>query len=272
MQPYPIKKRAILGGTFDPIHWGHLGIAETALAQAGLNQIIWVTDRHKRDPRQQSRVEFEHRQEMVRLAIAPEPAFCLGPHPPDDPKAGYAIVTGQTLQQRYPDSQWYWIIGADAFSTLPKWYRASELVQAFEWLVAPRSASPPQENYPEETPLLMEIPPLNRQEKKPQLNSTLGTFPSNDLDNTALTKTQEICQQVAIAFKTKQIHLRWQILQTTPLTMASTLLRRHWCDSPTIRTWVPEPVQIYIQTHHLYQNPQYPLPPHSSSIPRLKKI
>ena len=269
MQPYPIKKRAILGGTFDPIHWGHLGIAYAALAQAGLTQIIWVNDRHKRDPRQQSRVEFEHRQEMVRLAIAPEPAFCLGPPPPEDPKAGYAIFTGQTLQQRYPDSQWYWIIGADAFSTLPKWYRAAELVEAFSWLVAPRSPSPPQVNDLEETPGLMEISPLNLPEGRPKLNATVGTNPSNPRDNPALIKTQEICQQVAIAFKTRQIHLRWQILQTHPLPMASTLLRRHWCDWPKIRTWVPEPVQIYIQTHHLYQNPQHPLPPHSSSIPGL---
>ncbi|MGL5192184.1 MAG: hypothetical protein ACRC8Y_01085, partial [Chroococcales cyanobacterium] len=107
------------------------------------------------------------------------------------------------------------------------------------------------------------------QEGKPKFNSTLGTFPSNHLDNTALIKTEQICQQVESAFKTRQIHLRWQILQTNPLPMASTLLRRHWCDSPTIRTWVPEPVQIYIQTHHLYPNPQHPLPPHSSSIPGL---
>ncbi len=269
MQPDPIKKRAILGGTFDPIHWGHLEIAYAALEQVGLHQIIWVSDRHKRDPRQQSRVEFEHRQEMVRLAIAPEPAFCLGPPPPEDPKAGYAIVTGQTLQQRYPDSQWYWIIGADAFSTLPKWYRAAELVEAFEWLVAPRSVSPPPVNYPEETPLFMEISPLNLQQGRPKLNSSLGTFPSNRRDNTALLKTEEICQQVAIAFKTRQITLRWQILQSPTLPMASTLLRHHWCDWPKIRTWVPEAVQIYIQTHHLYQNPQHPLPQHSSSIPRL---
>lgn len=256
MQPHPIQKRAILGGTFDPIHWGHLGIAYAALDQAGLNQIIWVTDRHKRDPRKQSRVEFAHRQEMVRLATAPEPAFCLGPTPSEDPKAGYAIVTWQTLQQRYPHSQWYWIIGADAFSTLPKWYRAEELVQACEWLVAPRSASPPQVNYPEETPGLMEISPLNRQEGRPKFNATVGTFPGNSLDNTARIKTEEICQQVAIAVQTRQIHLRWQILQTQTLPIASTLLRRHWCDWPKIRTWVPEPVQIYIQTHHLYQNPE----------------
>ncbi|MCT7956071.1 nicotinate (nicotinamide) nucleotide adenylyltransferase [Laspinema palackyanum] len=269
MQPQRIKKRAILGGTFDPIHWGHLGIAYGALAQAGLNQIIWVTDRHKRDPRQQTRIEFEHRQAMVQLAIAPEPAFCLGPPPPEDPKAGYAIVTGQTLQQHYPNSQWYWIIGADAFSTLPKWYRAAELVETFEWLVAPRSASPPPDNYPKETPLFIEISPLNLQEGQPKLNPTVGTNPSNLPENTALIKTQKICQQVAIAFKTRQIHLRCQILPTHPLPIASTLLRRHWNDSPTIRTWVPEPVQIYIQTHHLYQNPQHPLPPHSSSIPRL---
>ncbi len=267
MQPHPREKRGILGGSFDPIHWGHLGIAYTALAQAQLDQVIWVSDRLKGDPRKQCSVDFEHRQEMVRLAIAPETAFCLGPEPA--PKARYAIDTLQTLQALYPPTQWYWIIGADAFSTLPKWYRAGELAEACEWLVAPRLASLTGADHLKETPFSREVSPLNFQERVPELASAVGTNSLNHKDDPELRKTEEICQKVAIALASQQVTLRWQILESKTLAIASTLVRRHWCDWPKIRTWVPEAVQIYIQTHHLYQNPAHPLPPHSTSIPRL---
>jgi nicotinate-nucleotide adenylyltransferase len=244
MPPYPIEKRAILGGSFDPIHWGHLGIAYTALSQVGLTEIIWVTDRHKRDPHRACRIEWTHRQEMVRLAIAPEPAFSLGPTP--EPETPYAIHTWQALEQRYPQTQWYWIIGADAFVTLPKWYHAVELAQACEWLVAPRA--------PVCDPHLA-IPgfsPRDQETHNTQGYSRFHGHPRLDMDPTEQAKTAEICQQVAIAFAARQVNLRWQILQSPTLAVGSTLLRRHWSDCPHIQTWVPKPVQIYIQTHHLY--------------------
>lgn len=129
---------AIFGGTFDPVHWGHLSIAQTALSQLNLDRVIWVPDCSPPHKSSVPRLDFEHRWEMVRLAICARPSFLLSPVKTPSTGYSYAIGTLIDLQALYPHTQWYWIIGQDAFQTLPKWHRRQELVPACVWLVAPR--------------------------------------------------------------------------------------------------------------------------------------
>jgi len=134
-----MKKLAILGGTFNPIHWGHLLIADTALDQLSLDQVIWVPSSQPPHRNRNTLVDITHRIAMVREAIAAHPAFTLAPIDLEDESKSYAIDTYRNLQATYPSSQWYWIIGLDAFQTLPRWYRYQELTNQCIWLVAPRS-------------------------------------------------------------------------------------------------------------------------------------
>jgi len=134
-----MQRRAILGGTFNPPHMGHLEIASTALEQAALQQVIWVPAGCPPHRALDSLPEHHHRLEMIRRAIAPYPAFSLSTIECDRPSASYAIYTLGELQRQYPTSQWYWIIGLDAFRTLPRWYRRLELIPSCTWLVAPRA-------------------------------------------------------------------------------------------------------------------------------------
>ncbi|MFB2834060.1 nicotinate (nicotinamide) nucleotide adenylyltransferase [Floridanema evergladense] len=132
-----MEKVAIFGGTFDPIHWGHLLIAETALDRFGLDRVIWMPDRsppHK----QSAQLNFQLRREMVQLAIADRPTFILSPITTKSPGYSYAIETLTHLQAIYPQTHWHWIVGQDAFATLPRWYRRQELIPKCDWLVAPR--------------------------------------------------------------------------------------------------------------------------------------
>lgn len=132
-----MRKVAILGGAFDPVHWGHLLLAETALSQCLLDHLIWVPDPSPPHKRRQSLLGYEHRWQMVKQAIVDRPEFeVLGAQLTHQPS--YAIETLLHLNSRYPDVQWYWVIGWDAFQTLPKWYRCEEFVQQCQWLVAPR--------------------------------------------------------------------------------------------------------------------------------------
>lgn len=136
-----MKKVGIFGGTFDPIHWGHLLIAERALNQLGLEWVIWVIDRsppHKQLPTQLS---FQYRWEMVQLAIANHPAFILLPLTINSSGSSYAIETFTHLQTIYPQTHWHWIVGQDAFATLSRWYRRQELIPKCDWIVAPRPNS-----------------------------------------------------------------------------------------------------------------------------------
>ncbi|GAB1537957.1 nicotinate (nicotinamide) nucleotide adenylyltransferase [Scytonema sp. NUACC21] len=133
-----MRRLAIFGGTFDPVHWGHLLLAETALAQVPLERVIWVPSLN---PPYKQAAAFEHRVEMVQRAIADNPGFAVSPIENCRSRSSYAIDTLIDLSADYPDTRWYWIIGLDAFQTLPRWYRGQELAQLCEWLIAPRLLS-----------------------------------------------------------------------------------------------------------------------------------
>ena len=129
-----MQQLAIFGGTFDPVHWGHLLVAQTALDQVPLEQVIWVPSINP--PHKQAAL-FEHRMEMVQRAIEGNPGFTAS-SVESSRETTYAINTLIELSAFYPDTRWYWIVGLDAFQTLPRWYRGQELAQLCNWLIAPR--------------------------------------------------------------------------------------------------------------------------------------
>lgn len=131
-----MRKVGIFGGTFDPIHWGHLLIAETALNQVALEHVIWVPTLR---PHYRQATQFEHRLAMVQRAIGDRPAFTTVPSTADC--STYAINTLLHLQAIYPNTYWYWILGLDTFQSLPRWYQRQELAASCDWLIAPRLLS-----------------------------------------------------------------------------------------------------------------------------------
>ena len=135
-------KRGIFGGTFDPIHWGHLEIAQTALLTHNLQEIIWVPQ--LLPPHKAPIATIAQRWSMVALAIAAYPQFRL---PMDlaqwqsdfSQVPDYAIDTFCLLQSLHPSSQWFWILGVDSFLTLPRWKGRQSLIPKCHWLVAARN-------------------------------------------------------------------------------------------------------------------------------------
>lgn len=210
-----MRKVAILGGTFDPVHWGHLLIAETALSQVALEQVIWVPTR--RPPHKQA-AKFEHRLQMVQRAIADHPAFALSPGAANRSDPSYAIQTLIDLQAVYPNTHWYWIVGLDAFQTLPRWYRRQELAAECDWLVAPRLCARGEQSG--------------------------GTW----------VQVQFVCEQVAQQLAEEGISIHWQILHMPWVGVSSSLIRQYCRDRYSIRYLVPEAVRIYIATHNLYSH------------------
>ncbi|MBD2314754.1 nicotinate (nicotinamide) nucleotide adenylyltransferase [Desertifilum sp. FACHB-1129] len=134
-----MRSLAIWGGSFDPVHWGHVQVAEAAIAQVELEAAIWVPARCLFHKSRKGVASFADRLHMVGLAIAHRPQFWLVPQTPDLTRSDYAIDTLQALQIYYPHRQWYWIAGLDTFRSLPRWYRRRELVAQCQWLIAPRS-------------------------------------------------------------------------------------------------------------------------------------
>lgn len=135
-----MQRLAIFGGTFNPIHWGHLLLAETALNQCAIDRVLWVPSRlppHKPG----SLLDFEQRLELIKRAIADHPAFSVSDIEATRSGYSYAIATLTDLQTQYSDAQWYWIIGADAFETLSQWRNSQDLIKQCIWLIAPRAST-----------------------------------------------------------------------------------------------------------------------------------
>lgn len=212
---------AILGGTFDPVHWGHLLIAQAALSQLNLTQVIWVPDRLS--PHKQA-CSYEHRRSMVEQAITDNPSFILSPLETVDAKPNYALKTLTELQDTYSNCQWYWIIGIDAFQTLPQWYCREAVIPACDWLVAPR-------------PIVTTRVHFTKSERTQPLPNSQSSW---------------LCQQVAQQLASQDISIRWQLLQMPAVGISSTLIRQYCRQHRSIRYLVPESVRAYITDHNLY--------------------
>ncbi len=117
----------VLGGTFDPIHYGHLRVAEEVAEALGLAEVRFVPA--ARPPLREAPVAAaEHRAEMVRLAIAGNPRFVLEPCELQRPGVSYTVDTLETLRRALgSDTGLCLILGGDAAARLPAWSRWQRL-------------------------------------------------------------------------------------------------------------------------------------------------
>lgn len=119
----------LMGGTFDPIHYGHLVAAEVARYEFGLSRVVFIPagqPPHKLD-RQIS--PAAHRVAMVRLAVASNPYFEVSTAEVDRPGPSYTVETVSLFRRFYPGAEIYFITGADAVAEISTWHRSEELVR-----------------------------------------------------------------------------------------------------------------------------------------------
>jgi len=129
-------KIGVFGGTFDPIHLGHLAVAEEVRTSLGLAEVLFVpagqpwlkVDKTLRADRSISAAQ--HRVQMVKLAIAGHPHFKLSTCEVDRPGPSYAVDTIDILQQQLgTEARLFFLLGSDALSELPQWKEPSRLIQ-----------------------------------------------------------------------------------------------------------------------------------------------
>ncbi len=122
----------VLGGTFDPIHMGHLIIAEEVRARLYLDEVLFVPAGQPWLKLNNANVisPAEHRVEMVRLAIADEPCFKLSTMEIERPGPSYTVDTMAELDSQIGDGdKLFFILGWDNLIQLPQWYQPSLLVK-----------------------------------------------------------------------------------------------------------------------------------------------
>jgi len=119
----PRRAIGIFGGTFNPIHFGHLRLAEDALQQLDLAEILWVPAGQPWH-RDQPGVSAAQRLAMVDLALADNPAFRLDPGEVESNQPSYTVPTLERLRAQLGDAQpLVLLLGADAFADLTTWHR-----------------------------------------------------------------------------------------------------------------------------------------------------
>ncbi len=132
-------KIGILGGTFDPVHRGHLKLAQNARDQFLLDKVIFVPA--SQPPHKQalpSRASAKDRYAMVRLAIEGEPFLEISDCELQRKGASYTFDTLCEFERKYPQDTFYLILGKDAFEGINAWQHAAELKKKVRFLVAKR--------------------------------------------------------------------------------------------------------------------------------------
>jgi nicotinate-nucleotide adenylyltransferase len=136
------KKVGIFGGTFDPVHLGHLVMAEQCREQAELDRIWFIPAARPPHKQERSLTPFDQRVEMLALALAGMPAFRVDELEKDRPGPSYTAETLQELQRRHPDTQFFLLLGSDSLPDLPGWKNPKQIIKLAELLVFARSEWP----------------------------------------------------------------------------------------------------------------------------------
>lgn len=129
-----------MGGTFDPIHIGHLILGEKAYEQLELEKVLFMPSGnppHKKD--RQGRASDEERTDMVRLAIGNNPHFELSLVEMHEKGYTYTFHTLEMLRKEHPDTDYYFIIGADSLYTFHTWMEPQRICDACTLVVATRN-------------------------------------------------------------------------------------------------------------------------------------
>ena len=209
----------ILGGTFDPIHYGHLRLAEEMLELAGLRQIRFIptgVPPHRDAPQ----VSAQHRSAMVRLAIADQQAFMLDDREAKCATPCYTVNTLRELRGELGAPQPLCLLmGGDAFLQLHTWHEWERLFDLAHIVVGYRPGFTLEERIHTATPAL-------RQHYQQRLCAAdaLSKHPAGGVVELAIPK----------------------------LEISATLIRSRVAEHRTIRYLLPNAVADYIHQHHLY--------------------
>ncbi|MGI5932757.1 MAG: nicotinate-nucleotide adenylyltransferase [Eubacterium sp.] len=132
------KRIGILGGTFNPIHYGHLIIGDNAMHQYHLDQVIFLPTGHAPHKEYGGEAMTYHRCRMVEEAIADNPRFTISYYETQKNTVSYTYSTLQHFKAEYPDAELYFIVGADSLIEFETWRHPEQICREAILLAAVR--------------------------------------------------------------------------------------------------------------------------------------
>jgi len=165
-----IKALGLMGGTFDPVHFGHLIAAENSRSEFGLDRVIFIPAAHPPHKEQESVLQTGHRLQMVKLAISSNPYFEISTLEQERQGPSYTVDTVEYFRSRFPDIQIFFIMGMDSLLMFDTWQDYGRLAGLCRFIVVTRpgyvmdTSQPSLANLPQqlrENLSLLEIPGMD---------------------------------------------------------------------------------------------------------------
>jgi nicotinate-nucleotide adenylyltransferase len=212
---------ALFGGTFDPVHAGHMAVAQAAQRRFDLDEIYFIPSSRPPHKSRSELTPFVHRYAMVVLACADHrgflPSLAEAPMDGATPHFFYTVDTVRRFRREHPDDQIYFIVGADQFLEIPTWKNYESLLDLCDFIIASRPGF-------RIDALRLVVPP-----------EKLGRTPADDAGKIVLRKSV--------------IHL----LTTVSSHVSSTEVRERLDQQKSIHGLVPSRVEEYILGQALYR-------------------
>ena len=131
----------LFGGSFNPIHNGHVRLAKSLLQEAALDEVWFLVSPQNPFKQNQQLLDDDKRLQLVRLALKEEPQLMASDFEFHLPKPSYTWNTLQALEQEYPERKFTLLIGGDNWEAFDKWYRYEDILKRYPIIVYPRKGS-----------------------------------------------------------------------------------------------------------------------------------
>jgi nicotinate-nucleotide adenylyltransferase len=205
----------IFGGTFNPIHFGHLRAAEEVRQEIGLDTVVFVPSYVPPHKELAGRIPADKRLEIVRLAIRNNPFFTLSSFEVEQGGNSYSIRTIEYMREKYGVTP-HFILGQDAFNEISTWYESGRLFGLAHFAVMSRPDA-----------------------ERPELEDVLGGMAAS-FERTDGGYVNEAGNRI-------------MFVNVTPLDISSSLIRSLRRQGRSIKYLVPEEVEEYIRDERMYE-------------------
>jgi nicotinate-nucleotide adenylyltransferase len=219
-----MKKIGLIGGTYNPIHKGHLHLATQAQKIFNLEKVVFIPAYRSPHKLTLEPMSGEHRLAMLTLALEGLPLFTIDKIELNKNEVSYTIETLKQLQSDHPDWKMLLILGADAFQAIEKWKQYSQLLNYCNILVGTRPGSELQ---------------LSELVKNKLAHRVLGI--KDGATNNKINK--KIFKNIGVTF-----------FQISPLDISSYKIRQQVNKGEEVKELLPHSVDNYIMRHKLYQD------------------